>query len=182
MRTTLKIRPLLLVILTLALSLPAYGYQSLQEVFDNAGPNGDYQKYMELDPGVEYLGDLYISDQMMVYLNGNGALIHGGDEMSIFVSGADMTLFNCVIVGGKIGIQFWSNASGIIFSNTISRTDSIGIDVSFPNLDKGVEVYDNIITDTDYGFTCVEEYRPVYLDFNTVYNTDVMRYAEWCPD
>jgi len=178
----LKIRPLLLIILTFMISLPAYGYVSLQEVYDAAGPNGDYDKFIVLDPSVEYFGDLYISDQLMVYLNGNGALIHSCDSMAIFVSGADLTIFNCVIIGGQYGIQFWSNSSGLIFSNTVTGCDSTGIAVSFPNLDKGVEVYDNIITDCAYGFTCIEDFRPAYLDFNTVYNTSIFRYAEWCPD
>jgi hypothetical protein len=173
---------ILSIILISIFSIPAFAYESLQEVFDNAGPSGDYTKYLELDPMVEYSGDLYIDQQMMVYINGNGALIYSSDSMAVFISFGDLTITNCVIIGGQYGVYFGLNSSGKVYSNTINQSGTSGISINYQNMDKGVEVWDNIITDCAYGFICIEEYHPSYIGYNTIYNARVYRYAEWCPD
>ena len=178
----LKAKILITSILVLSICAPVYAYESLQEVFNDAEPSGDYAKYIELDPQVEYFGDLYIDQQMMVYIDGNGAIIHGSDSMAVFISFGDLTITNCVIVGGQYGIYFGLNSSGKVYSNTIYQSGTCGISANYQNMDKGVEVWDNIINDCAYGFTCIEEYHPAYIGYNTVYDARVYRYAEWCPD
>ena len=48
------------IIVLLLGAIPCLAYQSLQELFNQAQPNGEYDKYIVLDSETEYLGDLRI--------------------------------------------------------------------------------------------------------------------------
>ena len=168
--------------LILTVYVPAFAYQSLQEVYDSAEGNGLYDKYVQLDPNIEYLGDLSISESIKVRIDGKGAIIFGIDEeVAVNIHYADLNISNCVIVGGSCGIFFGAGASGDIYCNTITGSTFSGIAVVYPNLEAGVEVWDNIITESFYGLYCVEDYHPRYIGYNTVYDTESFRYAELCP-
>ena len=164
------------------INLPALAYQSLQEAYDNAGRDGLYDKYIELDPEIEYVGDLSISDSVKVRIDGNGAVIFVPDgQVGVNIHFADVDISHCVIVGGYCAIYFAGGSSGEIFYNTVTKSSYYGIAVVYPALERGVEVWDNIVTECFFGFYCVEDNHPRYLGYNTVYDTESFRYAELCP-
>jgi hypothetical protein len=175
--------PALIIASILLLCAAGYSYQSLQEVYDQASGNGEYDKFIELDSTVEYLGDLYIPYGVDVLIKGNGAIIFGTpDRAAIKVWGSRLDISNCVILGGLFGIAYDTMSTGSVTSNTVNDCDSIGIFAVAYAPPVRVEVWDNIITGCTYGFVCIEFLHPSYLGYNTVYNCDVYRYGELCPD
>ncbi|MCP4581800.1 MAG: right-handed parallel beta-helix repeat-containing protein [candidate division Zixibacteria bacterium] len=174
---------ILLIAIILIASTPALAYQSLQILFSEAESQGGYDKYIELDPGIEYLGDLRIGSGLNVYLNGNGAKVYAQNNnlIHIGVTGSNLDIQNCILIGGLGGIYFVNEASGTIKNNSISGCIDTGIKIMYPNLGAGTYVYDNIVTDCCYGFYCVEGEHPAYLGYNTIYDAFRYRYAEFCP-
>ncbi|MCP4580139.1 MAG: hypothetical protein GY839_00870 [candidate division Zixibacteria bacterium] len=174
--------PLIVFSMLLIFVVPAFAYQSLQEIYEAAEPSGEYDKFIELDPEVEYLGNLHISDPINVCLIGNGAIIHGRPYMiSIGAFFGRLDVSGCIVIGGSYGIYYSTQSSGLVFNNTIVGCDQYGIATIYQDEDFGVEVWNNIIVDCYYGFYCIEEHHPVYLGYNTVYDAEVFRYAEFCP-
>jgi len=170
-------------LLLLLLTSPVLAYESLQALYEQAEPSGEYDRYIELDPQTEYLGDLHVSVEENVRLIGNGALIHGRPyNISIGVFFGTLDVSNCVVIGGGYGIYFSTGASGSAFANTISGCSEYGISTIYQDEQIGVEIWDNIITDCQIGFYCIELHHPEYLDYNTIYSTTSYRYAEFCPD
>ena len=163
-------------------SMPAIAYQSLQEVFDQASGNGEYDKYLELDQAVEYLGDLIVPYDLNACIEGNGALIHGRvNNIAIKVFNSHLDISNCIILNGLFGIFYDTLSTGSINSNTVSGCDSAGIVVFYHTSQVNVEVWDNIIVECNYGFLCIEDLYPNFLGFNTIYNAGTFRYGEFCP-
>jgi len=162
--------------------VPAFAQQSLQEIYEAAEPMGDYDKYVELDPDTEYIGDLRISAAINVCIIGNGAIIYGRPyRMSVGVFFGRLDISGCIVSGGGSGIYYSTQASGTIFNNTVVGCDQHGIATIYQDEDIGVEIWNNIIIDCHYGFYCIEEHHPSYLGYNTVYNSTLYRYAELCP-
>jgi len=169
-------------VLTIILSLNAFCYQSLQEVFDQAGPYQDYDKYIELDPLVEYEGDLQIFNGLDVYINGNGAVIYGQpSQLAIGVYSSNLDIEYCVIIGGYGGIYIGNLSSGNIINNTITGCGEAGIRTYYIDRDKETRIWNNIITDCDYGIFGVEEELPDYVAYNDIFNIMEMPYAQFCP-
>jgi hypothetical protein len=173
-----------LIIIMMLFFLPSvYGYESLQDVYDLAGPQGEYDKFIELDPNIEYLGDLWIGQGVSVRIIGNGALIHGRPYFySIGINFSRLDISGCVIIGGGYGISFTTDSYGDIFNNTVISCSGYGIGVVNPSNEQTTRVWDNIITDCDYGFYCSEDNPPDYLGYNTIWNCVTYRYAQLCPD
>lgn len=163
------------------LAAPALAYQSLQELFEQAEPYGGYDRYIELDPSEQYIGDLWIDTDVSVRLIGNGALVHGG-VFAISVMYGRLNISGCVIVGGYEGLFYSTNSSGEIYNNTITSCQNYGISVIYPDDNEGVQIWDNIITDCYYGIFCIEDHHPDYIGYNTIWNTVSFRYAEQCLD
>lgn len=163
-------------------ALPAFAYQSLQELYNQAGPSGVYDKYIELDPAAEYQGDLRISEAISARLVGNGALIHGApNNMAIGVWLGRLDISGCIISGAAYGIYYTTNATGDVYNNTVTDCSQYGIAAIYTDNEAGFNVWNNIITDCYLGFYCIEEYHPLFLGYNTVYGTTSHRYAEFCP-
>jgi hypothetical protein len=179
----LKLLITLIAVIVMA-SSPAMAYQSLQAIFLEADGQGGYDRYIELDPDIEYLGDLRISPGLNVYLNGNGAKIYAQNNnlIQVGVTASNLDIQNCVFIGGLTGLYYVNEASGTINNNTITGCIDAGIKIMYPNHISGTYVYDNIITDCCYGFYCVEGEHPQYLGYNTVYSIVRYRYAEFCPN
>ena len=175
-------RKFLFSILILAISIaPAFAYQSLQEIYEAAGPWGDYDKYLELDPEIEYLGDMHVSEAISVMVIGNGAIIHGRPyniSIGAFFGRLDVT--GCIVIGGGYGIYYSTDASGNVFNNTVVGCSEYGISTIYQDEDYGVHVWNNIITDCFHGFYCIEYHYPEYLGYNTIYGVTGYRYAEFC--
>lgn len=172
----------LFIIFTMTVS-PVMAYQSLQELYELAQPQGEYDKYIELDPFTEYLGDLRVLQDESVRLIGNGAIIHGRPyNMSISVIFGRLDISGCVLVDGGYGIYYSTLSSGNIFCNTVAGCTEYGISTVYQDVTEGVNIWDNIVTDCRYGFYCVDTYHPNYLGYNTIWNITIYRYAEFCPD
>jgi hypothetical protein len=174
---------LIVVSFILVACLPAFAYQSLQQIFLEADGQGEYDKYIELDPDIEYLGDLRIEPGFNVYLDGNGAYIYAqsGSMLQIGVRGSKLDIQNCVMIGGLCGIYSVNEGSGTFKNNTIIGCTDAGIKSLYPNSVAGCYIYDNIITDCMDGLYCVEGEHPQYIGYNTIYNVSRYRYAEFCP-
>ncbi len=173
--------PILLIVT--AMVSPAMAYRSLQEVFENAMPGYGYDRYIELDPEIEYEGDLQINANESICIKGNGALVYGRPYMmSVYVVFAQLDISDCVLVDGGFGIYYGLDSYGTISNNTIINASEQGIATVNFDEDRGLVIYNNIITGSNYGFLCVEEHHPSYLGYNTVWNTGTYRYAEQCLD
>ena len=46
---------------------------------------------------------------------------------------------------------------------------------------EGAEVWDNIIVGGMYGFIRLEGWPLNYMDYNTIYNSSIYRYGDYCP-
>jgi hypothetical protein len=164
-------------------SLPGLADQSLQELYNQADGQGIYDRYIELNPDLEYIGDLRIMSGHSVCVMGNGAKIfgQGNNLIQVGVFGSRLDIQNCVMIGGLGGVYFSTGASGTIKNNTITCCAEAGIRTYTIGSANNVDVYDNIITDCYYGFFCNETEHPSYLGYNTIFNTISHRYAEFCP-
>jgi len=155
---------------------------SLQQVYNQADGQAGYDKYIELNPDSSYIGDLYIPGGLKVYINGNGAIVYGLPYYtSIHVWDSVLDISHCVILGGYNGIVLDTMSAGTINSNTVVGCNNIGISVIYQDLSEGAEIWDNIITDCNIGFLCLEYWHPRYIGYNTVYGMETHRYAELCP-
>lgn len=178
----MSVKILLIVIFSIA-ALPVMAYQSLQDIFDQATPYGAYDKYIELDPAIEYLGDLHITGDINTRLIGNGALIHGVNiDIAIGVHTGHADISGCVIVGGGFGIYYSFGASGNIYNNTIYGSSMYGISTIYQDTIDGVHIWDNIITNCYCGILCIEENQPSYYGYNTFWAIQVYNCAEQCLD
>ena len=170
------------IISLLLISSSAQAYESLQSVYNQAEGNSEYDKYIDLDPEIEYLGDLFIDSGTSTYINGHGAIIHGTTgTRAVWVYASHLDISYCIISGGQNGIHFDTLSSGSIHNNTVVDCDSIGITVYFHDYNQGVEVWDNIVVGGMYGFIRLEEWPTNYLGHNTVYEPSVYRYGDYCP-
>ncbi|MBD3168410.1 MAG: hypothetical protein GF307_02930 [candidate division Zixibacteria bacterium] len=162
---------------------PSFAYQSLQEVFDNAGPGQGYDIYIELDPEIEYLGDLYIYDGEVVRIVGNGARIHvTPTRQGIVVDFSTLDISGCVFIGGLFNLYYGYNSQGRIFNNTFYSPDSLAsIGVDYTDWFTDIEIYNNIISGAPYGILATEDNIPEFIDYNIVYNSDFEHYAYICP-
>ncbi len=177
----------LLIAMTLIVWGQAYGYQSLQEVFDNAGPGNGYDKYVVLDPAIEYEGDLTIDNAGYVGIVGNGANIYVIDATSgIYIQDSQVDISECCITvaneqGLRVCIFYGVGSCGIVHNNTIVNGTYTGIRCKKDHqTDPGITIYDNIITDCLYGILADEYYLPVYVGYNIVFNSTKYDYAEKC--
>lgn len=163
--------------------MPLLAYESLQDVYNEASGNGQYDKYIELNPDIEYLGDLRISAGHNVFLDGHGARIYaeGDNFINIGISLSTLDIQNCVIIGGLGGIYLSVQAAGTIKNVTITGCREAGIRTYAVGSANNIAIYDNIMTDCLYGFFCNEEEHPQYLGQNTIYGMVSYRYAEFCP-
>jgi hypothetical protein len=163
-------------------AVPAIAYQSLNEVYANASGNGQYDKYLDLDPAVEYLGDLNVTGGVNVCINGNGAIIHGQSNCpSLCISGSNLHIEDCVMIGGMGAIYIAGDGSITAINNTITGCFESGIRTYYLGNNFLSELWNNIITDCYYGVFVIENERPYYIGYNTVYGITSFRYAEFCP-
>jgi len=177
-----KQRLILMVIGLLITIVAAQAEISLQEVFIQAGSQDGYDKYIELDPDSLYTGDLFIPNGLNVYIDGRGALIYGLPYYtSIHVFGSHLDISHCAIFGGYNAIFLDTMSTGNVNSNTIVGCQNIGIFVLYQDPSEDVEVWDNIITDCDYGIVVEENWHPRYVGYNTIYAIETYRYGELCP-
>lgn len=173
-----------IIVLNLALAAtPVYGLRSLQLEYDQATPQGRYDKYMVLDPTEQYIGDLSVPPGHNVCIDGCGAVVIGQADMSaISVSGSNLDIHHCVILGGLNGIVVQDSGSATINNNTIYGAVLCGIKTMALAQNDPTSIWDNIIVNSRYGIYVLEENEPDYISFNTIFDIDSVRYAIFCPD
>jgi hypothetical protein len=175
------IAPMIVVVLLFGV-MPCLAYQSLQEVYDQAGGQDGYDKYIELDPTIEYLGDLNIAEDGKICIMGHGAKVFPQSDYNIHigVSRSWLDIQNCVFIGGGGAVYIGLDGSGTVKNNTIVGCLNAGIRTYSIGITNDVVIYDNIIIDCYDGFFCNEEEHPDYLGYNTVFNAERYRYVEFC--
>lgn len=171
------------VLLVILFCISAAAFQSLQSVYDQAGPEGRYDKHIVLNPAEQYLGDLSIPPGHNVYIEGGGAMIFGQAGIAaISVSGSNIDINHCLIVGGLNGIQITDNGSATISNNTFYGLAASGIRTAELDSNALTTIWDNIIVNCRYGIYILAEHIPHYIAFNTIYDMDSIRYAAFCPN
>jgi hypothetical protein len=172
--------------LSCMLAPSVWAYVSLQQVYDNAGSGGGYDKLLELDPQEEYGGDLYITSGVTVCIQGNGAKIIGlsSPTRAIRVYGSKLDIDHCILVGrntGQDGIYYDSNSYGKAANNTITSFKNSGITTYYIQASSGMVIENNIITDCYYGYYGIEDYMPTYFAYNCVSGNHSLNRAYYCP-
>ena len=91
----------------------------MQEVFDNAGPFQDYDKYIVLDNNEIYTGSLGIYEGR-VFINGNGAILNLMNQGGIWIYSTDEypahldVEYLTIINGAYYGISYAGTSTGKI--------------------------------------------------------------------
>jgi hypothetical protein len=89
---------------------------SLQEVYDGAGSQGEYDRYLVLETGVVYRGGLWIGKSLNpqnnhleglegedVFIEGNGAILDlEGTELTISYCNNRLDMVDCIIINGEV--------------------------------------------------------------------------------
>ncbi len=180
----MRIYALLVVIILLFGSIQAAAYQSLQECYDEASGNGEYDKYVVLDPDIEYYGDLSLYNQGDVCIEGNGARIYADPDdpnpILITCAATNLDISHCIFIEGIGAIYLAANASGDIRNCTMVGMTQAAIRSYSIGENNQVHIYDNIIYGCYDGLICNEFEMPSYIGYNTVYDCTRHRYAEFC--
>jgi hypothetical protein len=177
-----RFRQSVLLALALLWAASAEGNQSLMEAYDRASGFGRYSKYLQLDPAVNYDGDLVIPSRQNVFIDGRGARIFGMEtDVSIRVGeNSNLDILQCIFVGGQGGILFDSLVSGTISNNTIVGCREAGISAQLGYRNNQTFIWSNIIVDCMFGIYCVDSI-PTYVAYNDIFDIDSLRYALYCP-
>lgn len=101
---------------------------SLQKMYDNAHPNGIYDKLIILSQDVIYTGG-FIQNVSKVCIQGNGAIIDlQGEKLEIDGSTNEIKIDHCIFISTKLYdtyILLTNDASGHFFNNTFYSVDLI---------------------------------------------------------
>jgi parallel beta-helix repeat protein len=141
----------LVVLLALALVVPAALAKTLQSAYDEAGPGEGYDKLLVLNPNVTYTGGLSVVQGKKSCIRGNGALCDlDGNQVFISQPGTLCDVTGCCFVDGSflgalyisdgasanvdgnticksgIGVYVWMNASATVKNNVIFKNTKTG--------------------------------------------------------
>lgn len=162
----------------LVLSHQAFGFESLQYAYNMAQPAMGYDKYVQLDPDLEYQGDLVIESAGRIRIDGGGAKIFPSYMLqSIKVENSTLDISGCVFIMNMNSITYGIGSDGKIFQNTIYGNDHSGIYIREHNPDPGIEIYDNIIANCENGIMVAPYYYAEYIAYNIVFNSNAYNYA-----
>ncbi|MFQ5868900.1 MAG: hypothetical protein ACE5JC_03250 [Candidatus Zixiibacteriota bacterium] len=155
---------------------------SLQEVYNNAGPGGGYDKLLELDPQEIYIGDLLITGPYHeVCIHGNGALVvPDGNFYAILVYESLLDVDHLVIEASIIGLFYSNHSCGTVKNNTIAGAADCGIRSTDIYMPGGLEIFNNIIVGCGYGIYANEDYLPQYIAYNDLWNNPGGDYMMYC--
>ncbi len=169
------------IVIVLLIQLPAFALESLRDVYLNAQPGNGYLKYIELDPNVEYEGNLVISGSDTVRIIGNGAKIFVPVySYAISVNRSKLDISGCVFINGVSALVYQSSSSGEICNNSFYNFSHSAMKIDHPHPTENVQIYDNIISNCQYGIWALEGYLPGYIAYNIVYNSGAFHYAQLC--
>ena len=141
---------------------------TLQEAFNEAGPNGNYEKYLILEPNQIYTGGVGIYEGD-IFIDCQGSIVDLQEQNGIWVysdensnAGLDIEYLS-IINGAYHGISYSGNATGNI------------INCNFINNDYGIKVFDtctlniancNFINNTTLGFGMIGELTNIDLNYS----------------
>tara|TARA_B100001750_G_C15404559_1_gene544422 strand:- start:15 stop:530 length:516 start_codon:yes stop_codon:yes gene_type:complete len=167
----------ILIVLNLCISV------TLQEAYDNAEPNEEYEKYIILEPNQTYTGGLGIYEGD-IYINCQGSIVDLENQNGIWIY-ADETYLSSleieycnVINGAYYGLSFSGTAIGKIsncnFYNNefgVKAGDSSNIDIENTNF----------ISNEIYGLGIITEVPIITISYSNSWNNGNGDYWENCP-
>jgi parallel beta-helix repeat protein len=119
----------LVVLLALALVVPAALAKTLESAYNEAGPGEGYDKLLVLDPNVTYTGGCGMLQGKKSCIRGNGALCDlNGGQFFVSQPGTQLDITGCCLIdGGEYGaIYVADEATANIDGNTICKS-GVGI-------------------------------------------------------
>jgi nitrous oxidase accessory protein NosD len=152
--------------------------ESLQAVYDAAGPGEGYDKLLVLDPATLYTGGLSVDRGVRSCVHGNGARIDL-QYKSIWVAGYEtgLDIDHCVVTGGYSGLYIAEDADAIVRNNTFVG-NGYGVTCWIGSFDTVIE--NNIMVGNSvYGVYCREYFEP-FLQYNTVWGNTQGNYMKNC--
>ena len=156
---------------------------SLQEVYDNAEPIGEYDKYLILDSNTTYYGGIGLYEGN-VMIEGNGAIIDLQNYAGIWVYGSEdypcnLDIKYCSIVNGEYdGLNFSGTSTGNI-ENCNFIDNNIGLklmDQVTVNVDNS-----NFINNSTYGLAIITEDPTCNINYSNSWNNGEYDFMENCP-
>jgi len=157
---------------------------SLQDIFDNAGPENGYDKYIILDPNEIYDGSFYNFDYK-TYINCQGSTIdlNNGAGISIYADeyyNGSLDIEYCTIYNGSEnwGIDYAGTSTGNI-TNCNFVSNKIGLtlhDSSYVVLKNS-----NFIDNDTYGLALITEIPILEVSYSNFYENFEGDCMENCP-
>ena len=156
---------------------------TLQEVFNNSGSNGDYEKYLVLEPNQIYTGGLGIYEGD-VFIDCQGSIIDLQNQNGIWIYADENYL-------ATLDIQYCNIINGAYYGLSYSGISSGTIqNCNFYNNDIGVKPFDyseliiencNFINNITYGLGIIGEHAEVTINYSNSWGCENGDYWENCP-
>jgi hypothetical protein len=152
----------------------------IQDAYDACGPAGGYDKYLELNPGSTYTGNLIVDTGKDSYIKGNGAKIYINAYGKIMVDGSSTKLdMDHVVIyghGSGEGVHYSNAAKGIINFCTINNfMDGLYVwDVSDATLKNSI-----VTNNSRYG-VAKEDLASVRISYVDAWGNSQGNYFQFC--
>ena len=156
---------------------------TLQEVFNDAESNGDYEKYLILDPNQIYTGGVGIYEGD-VFIDCQGSIIDLQQQNGIWIYAdenylATLDIQYCNIINGAYyGLSYSGISSGTV-TNCNFYNNNIGIK-PFDYAELHIE-NSNFIDNTTYGLGIISETPTITINYSNSWNNENGDYWENCP-
>ena len=156
---------------------------TLQEAFNEAGPNGDYEKYLILEPNQTYTGGVGIYEGD-VLIDCQGSIVDLQEQNGIWVYAdenylATLDIQYCNIInGGYYGLSYSGIASGTI-TNCNFYNNEIGIK-PFDYSEVHIENC-NFFNNITYGLGIISETPVITVNYSNSWGCENGDYWENCP-
>jgi hypothetical protein len=170
----------LISIITAAIFVVAAYAVDIQDAYDACGPAEGYDKYLELNPGLTYTGELTVDQSKDSYIKGNGAEIYIDGYGKIMVDGSSTRLdMDHVVIyghGSGEGVHYRNAAKGVINFCTIDNF-MYGLyvwgvsDVTFKN---------SIVTNNDMYGVAIEEIATIRISYVDAWGNSGGNYFKYC--
>ena len=132
-----RMRKIKIILASILLCISSTYATSLRDMFDAAGPANGYDKYVVLEPGVIYTGEIGVYEGA-VFIKGNGAIVdlQGGVGLWVY---ADESY------PASLEIEYLTISNGAYNGLTYNGTSSGNvINCNFINNDFGIQIQDNV--------------------------------------
>jgi len=124
-------------LLSLILFLTSLNASALRDIFDASGPANGYDKYVILEPGFTYTGEIGIFEGK-VFIEGNGAIVDLEGGVGIWVYAEEN-------YPASLDIEYLTISNGSYNGLTYNGTSTGNvINCNFINNDFGIQIMDNV--------------------------------------